>query len=52
MLVDIDIIIRVFMKKPHKKYLKIGGERPQLKVPIVRIVGILSFLLFLSCEEL
>ena len=34
MLVAIDIIMRVILKNPHTKYLKIGGERSQLKVPI------------------
>ena len=33
MLVDIDIITRVLMKKnPYTKCLQIGGEKPQLKV--------------------
>ena len=34
MLVDMDIIMRIFVKKVYIKYLSIGGERPQLKVPM------------------
>ena len=36
------------MKKHHTKYLQIGGERPQLKVPHASLVGILSLFLFIS----
>ena len=34
MLVDIDIILKFYMNILHTKYLKIGGERSQLKVPM------------------
>ena len=52
MLVDIDIIMRVFMKKSHTKYLQIGGERTQLKVPMQALWEFFSFFSFSLGEEL
>ena len=51
MLVDIDIIMRVFMKKPHSKCLLIGGERPQLKVPMQALWEFSPFFSFSLGEE-
>ena len=34
MLVDIDIIMWVLVKKSHIKFLEIGEERPKLEVPM------------------
>ena len=51
MLVDIDIIMRVFMKKLHSKCLKIGGERPQLKVPMQALWEFSPFFSFSLGEE-
>ena len=52
MLVDIDIIMRVFMKKPHTKCLYIGGERLQLKVPMQALWEFSPFFSFSLGEEL
>ena len=52
MLVDIDIIMRVFMKKPHTKCLQIGGERTQLKVPMQVLWDLSPFFSFSLGEEI
>ena len=52
MLVDIDIIMRVFMKKPHVKCLYIGGERPPLKVHMQALWEFSPFFSFSFAEEL
>ena len=52
MLVDIDIIMKVFMKNLHTKCLKIGGERPQLKVPMKALWECSPFLYFSLGEEI
>ena len=52
MLVDIDIIMRVFMEKPHTKCLQIGGGRPQQKVPMQALWEFSPFFSFSLGEEL
>ena len=51
MLVDIDIIMMVFMKKPHTKCLSIGGGRPQLKGPMQALWEFYPFFSFSLGEE-
>ena len=49
---DIDIIMRVFIKNSYSKYLQIGGERPQLKVPMKALCEFSHFFSFSLGKEL
>ena len=52
MWVEIEILMRVFMKNPHTKCLEIGGEWPQLYVPMRALWEFSPFLSFSLSEEL
>ena len=51
-LVDINIIMRVFKKKLQTRYLYIRGERPQLKMPTQALCKFSPFVSFSLGEEL
>ena len=52
MLVDIDIIMRVFMKKTSFQMSINRGEQPQLKVPMQALWEFSPFFSFSLSEEL
>ena len=52
MLVDIDIIMRVFIKNQHIKCLQIGGERSQLNMSMKALWEFSLFFYFSLGEEL
>ena len=51
MLVDINIVMRVFMKNLHTKCRLVGGEQPQLKVSMQALCEFSQFFSFSLGEE-